>query len=374
MTFSTSSSASRRMLVLLAGVLAAQSTGAMAADAADVVPRLGMVALFPVENLTGTQAPVRAILPVLEAELARRGVDVVAGERLAAFLARHRVRYTGGLDAEVARAAREELGVDAVLLTSWLTRQEGPPRSAFSMRLVSTDPEPKVLWMGGSALSGDQSPGLFNLGLEGDPRIVQARALGAILDDLASFVWSKAPPASACNVAGWYQPRSSYSAPIDLREPRTVLVLPFVNFVGRRGAGEVVANEFARQFLARPEFRLVEPGLVRKKLLDERVVMENGVSLDQARTVAHALQGELVLAGYVFAFDDSSGIPQVNVTAMLIERRTGRVVWESTSYNGGDDGGTVFGLNRVRTATDLACRMMSSVVDQLVRRARASRG
>jgi hypothetical protein len=263
--------------------------------------------------------------------------------------------------------------VDAVLLTSWVTRQENPPRAAFSMRLVSAEPEPQVLWMGGSSLAGDQSPGLFNLGIETDPRIVQANALGAVLDDLASFVWKNGPPARACTVAGWYQPRSSYAAPIDLREARTLLVLPFVNFVGRRGAGEILATEFARQFLARPQFRLIEPGVVRQKLLEERVVMENGVSLDQARLVAHALQGDLVLAGYVFAFDDASGTPQANVTVMLIERRSGRVVWESTSYNGGDDGISIFALNRVRTATELACRMTSGVVDQLVRRARASR-
>jgi len=129
-----------------------------------------------------------------------------------------------------------------------------------------------------------------------------------------------------------------------------------------------VALEFTRQFAAAEGFKVTEPGIVREELLRRRIVMEDGVSLDQARTVLNALEGDLVVAGYVFAYDDAL-VPGSNFTMLVIDRKTGRIVWESTSYNQGTDSETLFGVNKVSTAPRLTCRMVRETVEGLAGRA-----
>jgi hypothetical protein len=109
----------------------------------------------------------------------------------------------------------------------------------------------------------------------------------------------------------------------------------------------------------------VEPGIVRDELLRRRIVMEDGVSLDQARVVSAALDADLVVAGYVFDFEDGGGAPNSNFTAMVIDRKTGRMIWESISHNKGSDSETLFGLRRVSTAPRLTCRMAREVIDAM---------
>ncbi len=89
----------------------------------------------------------------------------------------------------------------------------------------------------------------------------------------------------------------------------SIAVLPFVNETRRRGAGEILALEFAWQLANADGFRVVEPGIVRDELLRRRIVMEDGVSLDQARTVSVTLDADLVMAGYVFDFEEGGNAP-----------------------------------------------------------------
>ncbi len=96
--------------------------------------------------------------------------------------------------------------------------------------------------------------------------------------------------------------------------------------------------------------------------------MEDGVSVDQARAVLNALDTDLVVAGYVFGYDDAQADPAANFTVVVIDRKTGRVVWESTSFNQGSDSETVFALNKVGSAPVLVCRMARTAVETLAGR------
>jgi hypothetical protein len=51
---------------------------------------------------------------------------------------------------------------------------------------------------------------------------------------------------------------------------------------------------------------------------------------------------------------------------LVLERTERRVLWESTSRNGGDDAASLFGTRRVKTASALACRMVKNVVAGMV--------
>ena len=98
--------------------------------------------------VVGARPNFMKIGPVIEAMRGRAELEP--------FLVRHRIRYTGGLDAETARAAREELHAHAVLITSLdLYRPTSPPAIAITMRLVSAGDEPIILWIDGASRAGD---------------------------------------------------------------------------------------------------------------------------------------------------------------------------------------------------------------------------
>jgi TolB-like protein len=350
----------RSLLAISAVVALAACAGAPPAPVAERT-RLRVLVLPP-ENLVAGNFPVREVTARLEQMVAIAGADVVGGERLDEYLARYRIRYTGGVDGVAAKAAREDLGADAILVTSVVLWGGNAAVASVATRLVATTDVPAVLWADGYSRTGDDSMGLFGFGVITDPLLLQADALRRLGRALEAFLASGLQP-GPCEGGGWWRPRQAFRARPDERTVTSVAVLPFVNETRRRGAGEVLALEVAWQFANADGFRVVEPGIVREELLRRRVVMEDGVSLDQARMVSETLDADLVVAGYVFDFEDASTNPSVNFTLMVIDRKTGRVVWESVSYGKGDSSETLFGLRRVSTAPKLTCRMVREVID-----------
>jgi hypothetical protein len=365
MTSSTSSSA-RGTIALAAAVLLAAAAPASAGVPA--VPSRPRVLVLPPENLANAPVPLAEVLARVDRAVTLAGADVITGALVEDYLARYRIRYTGGVDGVAAVAARDDLGADALLVTSVELYGTTPPRLGVTMRLVAAGEQPAILWVDGVSRSGDESPGWFRLGLVFDFDRLQNDVMGALGTSLETFLAGKGPAATGCPTGGWFRPRIAYRARPDERDVQSIAVLPFVNLTIRRGAGELVALQFARQFAAAEGYRVLEPGLVRQELLGRRIVMEDGVSVDQARTILNALEADLVVAGYVFAYDDAASMPGANFTVVIIDRKTGRIVWESTSYNQGDDSETVFGLRKVATAPALACRMIRNAVDTLAGR------
>lgn len=330
-------------------------------------PRL---ALLPLENLSGAPAPEGAILSAVEAALRARGIDLVPAAELEDFLGRHRVRWTGGVDRDTARWAREELGADGLLVTSLLLHDgAAPPRLAASMRLVASGEDAAVLWWDGAARTGDDAPGLFGTGVVSDLKGLEPRVFGALAGSLAAWLSGTGPAAPRCPDDRRFRPRIAYRSPeLDTGEPRTVAVLPFLDQTHRRKAGDAVAVELARALASAKGLRPVEPGIVRRQLLDARLVLEGGVSIDTARTILGTIGADLVLAGTVRDLADqagATGAPRVDLTVLLIDRESEKVVWESTSYAHGDDRVFFFDAGRVETASGVACRMARAVVDRM---------
>ena len=151
MTCSTSSSHRAAAALLCALVLgpACAGPGRLRASAP------ARIAVFPPGNVSGESAPTRELQAALLAALRARQLSLVEPAPLEEFLARHRVRWTGGVDRETALAAGAELGADAVLITSVELYKADPPRLGLTLRLVSTGDDPAILWIDGTARAGD---------------------------------------------------------------------------------------------------------------------------------------------------------------------------------------------------------------------------
>lgn len=369
MTCSTSCSGRAAALALaLATALgcAGAGAGAGAPREAEASRALHRVALFPTENMSTTPVPVRGIDGQIARALAAAGLEVVGGDLVEQFLERHRLRYTGGIDGASAAAAREELGVDGVLLSSvQLYSDEAVPRLALAMRLVEATEEARILWIDGTARTGNDAPGFLGLGLVRRYADLERRELDRLARSLVAALSGRAVGAP-CPAERRFKPRIAFRSPrFDPTREYSVAVLPFVNQSTRRRAGDVVALEFARQLAAVPRLHVVEPGVVRERLIRHRVVMEGGVSVDTARLMLDTLHADLVLAGYVRELSEDGA---VDFTVLALEREHGTVVWESTSHSIGADGVWLFDRGTISTAGELTCRMVRDTVTGFVGR------
>jgi TolB-like protein len=375
MTSSTTSSsrsvaAALAVLASIAGGCAHDRAAGHAGIPLGVDARLG---LLPLANLSGVTVPVKEIQLSLEVALRARGLDLLAGDVVEQFLARHRIRDTTGVDRSMAKAAREELGVDGLLVTTLaLHGTVGVPRYGLTMRLVSAGGDPAIAWMDATARAGDDSPGLFGVGAVGSVKDLREEAHARLAASLSSFLRGMGPRVGTCPGGSRFRPRIHYHSDLlEGREKVSVAVLPFVNETRREGAGEVLTLELARQLASVARFDVLEPGIVRAELLRRRIIMQGGVSLESARLALGSMAVDMVVAGYVRTYEESP--PRVEFSVLAIDTRENRLVWQSSSYGGGDDGVFLFDLGRVSTANMLACRLARALVDEMLEPAGSGR-
>ena len=321
------------------------------------------IAIFPVENLSATRAPLKEIKQGFVERLTKQGFHILEEEALEKFMARHRIRYVGGLDREIAKAFKEEAGVEGVLITSLeLYNKMIPPKIALTSRLVSTGDHPSILWIDGIGMAGDDSPGILGLGLIEDPEALLEKAMKSMTDSLIRYMMTRTDKGDGRGAKKKFQPKIAYRSPIlDPERKYVVAVLPFFNRSERKYAGEILVLHFIRQLKRFNHFNVIEPGILKQELLDMRVIMEDGVSLANADAILTILNADLILSGKVIDYQDYQGIwgkPKVDFSTVLIERKSREVVWGSNSYNTGDDGVFFFDRGRVNTAYVMASQMV----------------
>lgn len=320
------------------------------------------IAVFPVENLSGTVAPIKEIRQMSIEKLGSKGVDVLDEETLEKFMVKHRIRYTGGISTEIAKAFKQEVNVSGVLITSLeLYSDANPPKISLISRLVSTGESPSILWMDGVGLAGDDSRGLLDLGLIEDPKVLLDKGMKVMFDSMDRY-FSKRSEGGGSSARRKFRPQISYQSPsLDPKRKYTVAIAPFFNYSLRKYAGDILVLHFAKELKRFDRFEVVEMGVVRQAFLEMRIILDQGVSLANADSIAGLLNADLILAGDVTDYEDYQGVwgkPKVSFSAQLIERKSREVVWSSNSYNEGDEGVFFFDLGRVNTASVMVSQMV----------------
>jgi hypothetical protein len=363
MTSSSSSSSRGALALALCAALSLAGCRSARPPERGAPPRL---ALFPVQNLTGGNAPVKEITAALRAQLLTHGIVLVPDESVRRTLAAHRIRYTGGIDRDVAAALRDETGADGVIIPALeLYLQEAPFRIAMTTRLVTTDPEPAIAWIGSLARSGTDTPGFLAMDVVRSMDLLRDESLEQTAIALASALQDPRPVA-LCPQASEVPPNRIFRSPL-LSDParRTLAILSFLNDTGRRDAGEVMTLRFLAPLVQNGTIQVIEPGVVRAELLGHRLGAFGSISLDDARVMLELLRADLVLSGTVRRFEDARGMtgaPSIDFTSWMLDRATAQLLWSSTTAGSGDDGVYFFGLGRVTTASGLACAMAKGAV------------
>jgi TolB-like protein len=307
-------------------------------------------------------APLKEIRQAFVERLREQRLPILEEEALEKFMAKHRIRHVGGIDREIAKAFKEEAGVEGVLITSLeLYSETNPPKIALTSRLVSTGDSPSILWIDGIGLAGDDSPGFLGLGLIEDPKALSEKAMKSMTDSLTRYLSTKANEGDDRGLKKKFQPKIAYRSHELVAERKyTVAVVPFFNRSERKYAGEIVVLHFIRQLKRFNRFDVIDPGILRQELLGLRVIMDDGVSLANADAIFAILDADLILSGKVIDYQDYQGVwgkPKVDFSTVLIERKSREVVWGSNSYNEGDEGVFFFDRGRVNTAYRMASQM-----------------
>jgi hypothetical protein len=343
----------------------------------------GPIAVLPVENLSGIEAPLDPVQAALRIALQDRGFELLSDEPLAEFMRRQRLRYVGGLSAEMGEALRTETGATSVLITSIdLYQQADPPRFALTARLVTAGGEPRIVWMDSAAASGDEKPGVLALGVIDDVMVLENRIVGRLGDSLASTLSQEATQAPTEDLSSGprrFRPRTLYRAgpadllaPLPAASPHTspdrvrIAVLPFANDSTTRNAGDLLTLQMVRHARTAPGVEVIEPGVVREALLRAHLIQEEGLSLPQADLVRLLLEADQVLFGEVTVYVEAwagSPEPEVDFSARALSTRTRQVACAAISHGRGDDGAWFFGLRRVPTAHELASLLTRGFVE-----------
>lgn len=331
------------------------------------------VIFLPIENLSRIQAPLKEMRQMMINTLISYGLVVVGDEITEQFMARHRIRYTGGIDGLTAKRARDEIGAKAMLVTSLeLYDEDHPPKIAVTSRLISTEDNTEIFWIDSVSLSGNDSPGILGLGMAGDIKTLQDDALGMLTESLAGYLSGKISfPINGRKRKKFY-PKILYRSPVlDPEGKYTIAVVPFLNESERKYAGDIIALQFVEQLEMVNNFTVIEPGVVRQQLLSLRIIMDDGVSLANADMIFNSLNADLIITGKVLDYMDSSGMygaPKVDFSVIAIDRKSREIVWNSKSYNSGDDCVFFFDAGRVNTAHTMASEMVRHVRDLMIER------
>lgn len=329
------------------------------------------VAVMPIDNLTGRAIPGEPWREEIVRKLRQRGLEVADQEALDQLLAERRVRWVGGIPAELARQLEERLGADAALITHVdLFDDGGPLRFGLTARLVAAEPEgARVLWATGVALAGEESPGLLDLGLIDDPLELTLRGLDELVDGVAGFAASGTPARVPRGAQRRFRPRAFHRPPDAARpggEPLRVAVLPFSNDSTRRQAGEIVGNRFVAALVGVPGLAVVDPGEVRRVLLETRLIQEGGLTYAQADLLREFLGVDLVVTGTVFDLAEPGGVdhpPIVAFSTLAIDARRRQVAWIAYSSATGKDRVYFFGAGEIRSSDRLLDEMIRGVLD-----------
>jgi len=360
-------------VLLLLYVLCALSGRAAAGEPAPTTGRLPegarLVAVFPVENLSGRPAPLEDIRRMFAERLASHGLRVLDDATLERVITRHRVRYTAGIEQGFAKALKQETGADTVLIASLeLFDQSIPPRVALFARLVSTGEAPAVLWIDGTGAAGDDAPGILGIGVIEDPRTLLARAVGTLSSSLVRRLADGRDGAGPGPRKFW--PKLMYQAEaLDPARRHSIAIVPFFNKSARRYGGEIIALHMMRNLAAAPNLTVVEPGVVREELLRFRIIMSDGISLSDTETILNAVNADLVLNGEVLEYQErpwAGGAPLADFALLFLERKTRRVVYSSYSANAGDDRVFFFDWGKVNTAHAMVSRMARAITGHLL--------
>jgi TolB-like protein len=145
-----------------------------------------------------------------------------------------------------------------------------------------------------------------------------------------------------------------------------IAILPFDNLSGEEGAGEKMTEIFVVELMRTGRFEVVEPGRVKKAMMEKRIRTTRDLDLDAARWLGETLGLDLILVGSVLEFEiqesQNKPVPVVTVTARFLKADSGATLWAAYQSRKGDDRETLFGWGRITSLSQLGDAVASEML------------
>lgn len=149
-----------------------------------------------------------------------------------------------------------------------------------------------------------------------------------------------------------------------------VALLPFENLSGREKAAEKLTDYFLTSMARRGQFETVEFGQMYDVLRQHRIRSAALLTDEQIDSLATSLDVDYILVGSALEYNEYDNnflgrVPQVSFNCRLIDCSDKKTVWVASSNGRGDRGELIFGIGVVRSADNLARKMVEEAVGDL---------
>lgn len=149
-----------------------------------------------------------------------------------------------------------------------------------------------------------------------------------------------------------------------------VAVLPFENLSGRDKAAEKLTDYFVSMMAGHNRIESVEFGQLYEIMRRYRIRSTSTLTDEQIDSLAVNLNLDYILAGAALEYEEFDNnylgkVPQVSFNCKLIDCASKRTVWVASSNGRGDKGEIAFGIGTVKSADNLARKMVEETVDEL---------
>jgi hypothetical protein len=314
-------------------------------------------------------------------------LQILPDQDVDSFMRTHRMRYVGGIGSDLAEKLRQETGAEAVFITSLETWGDGSvPRVSLHCRLVTTGAFPEIIWMDNVGVTGDDDLGLLGIGRVTDIEKLLDKALLRLCGSLWNYLDGMEPSYrhpldgnqakllngdigtadnSLGTVAGKHQPSFVYRASFfEPSQKYNLALFPFLNINTRKYAEEIAALHLLTQLYRYENIKLFEPGLIREKMLQYRMIIPSGPSFAAADVLANKniLGADLIVSGQVFDYQDRSRDCKFDFSVLAYDGLRREIVWASRSSAQGNDDVYFFDFGKILSASNLVSLMTRAVV------------
>ena len=305
---------------------------------------IAKIALFPFENFSEDIHALEKVMPVVQNQVESKGFKVLDEETLEHFLLKERIRATGYISKEMAKKLGKELDVEGVIVGSINTLNSGRnPKVGFSARFISSS-DGSIIWANHESATGEDFTGILGLGTIRETEILVKKIIDNLFDSFSIYKPYK-------------EKESTYM----------IAVMPFKNKSEIKGAGMIATYMFIVELFKSKIFIPLPYGDVRELVVKLRVRSKGEIDFRNIGSIAESAGVDGILVGTVEHYTDVQGTipPLALLSARLIDARTGRILWYDGYQYRGDDGVFILDWGRLRSAEDVAYKVVSKLVKNM---------
>lgn len=322
--------------------------------------------VLPLENASGSEQAARKLAPIVAAGLQAKGWDVIAGDRVEAFLEENRIRYLDSLETPLREKLLASLGAEGVLLGTVFTYQ-GPSDATVALGARMVLVGGKIAWGDAAAVSVADTERMLGLASISTIDEISRAAVDRLLRRLPQ------PGRDAGELPGPSKPflrkgPTTYrSAELPTGEIHRICILPFDNKTGAQQAAPIVNSILTIRLLGTRSFDVVEPAELRAAIQAESIRSFTGIPPDRLLALGKRLGSTLFLSGAIYKYFDpptrsTRMPPAMQLDVMLTDIERGHIVWSAGHERQGNDYQGLFMRGAATCAAALADHVISEIV------------